>query len=222
MSMSNLAYARLAFQFFSRSARHIYQLIAGHQNPETGWAYLSYACLAKESGLTPRRVMQLVAFLEANHALEVRRGHGRGHINFYRILREEDGLPVPHRSHKKVKSETRPQEEKVKFPTPPAPEKVKSETPNSSESLQNMPDKVVETKEREKKGAPLAPFSLWPERAETKSPFWCEAHRFSHSERLPDQLPGCWCETEGLTATDGCASGRGASPLPPHSSIGVP
>ena len=68
MSMSNLAYARLAFQFFSRSARHIYQLIAGHQNPQTGWAYLSYACLAKESGLTRRRVMQLVAFLEANNA----------------------------------------------------------------------------------------------------------------------------------------------------------
>ena len=119
MSMSNLAYARLAFQFFSRSARHIYQLIAGHQNPETGWAYLSYACLAKESGLTRRRVIQLVAFLEANNALEVRRGHGRGHVNFYRILREEDGLPVPHRSPKKVKSETQPHEEKVKFPTPP-------------------------------------------------------------------------------------------------------
>jgi hypothetical protein len=167
MSMSNLAYARLAFQFFSRSARHIYQLIAGHQNPETGWAYLSYACLAKESGLSPRRVMQLVAFLEANHALEVRRGHGRGHVNFYRILREEDGLPVPHRSSKpacrqagKVKSETPIHEEKVKFPTPPEPEKVKSETPNLLESLQNMPDKVVETKEREKKGAPPAPVSL--------------------------------------------------------------
>jgi hypothetical protein len=159
MSMSNLAYARLAFQFFSRSARHIYQLIAGHQNPETGWAYLSYACLAKESGLTPRRVMQLVAFLEANHALEVRRGHGRGHVNFYRILREEDGLPVPRRSSKKVKSATPIQEEKVKFPTPPAPEKVKSETPNKLESLQNMPDKVVETKNREKKRAPVAPVS---------------------------------------------------------------
>jgi hypothetical protein len=219
MSMSNLAYARLAFQFFSRSARHIYQLIAGHQNPETGWAYLSYACLAKESGLSPRRVMQLVAFLEANHALEVRRGHGRGHVNFYRILREEDGLPVPHRSHKKVKSETRPQEEKVKFPTPPAPEKVKSETPNSSESLQNTADKVVDTKEREKKGAPVF---LPAEKAERQSPFWCEAHGFCHGERLSDQLPGCWYETEGLTATDGFASGRGASPLPPHSSIRVP
>jgi hypothetical protein len=153
MSMSNLAYARLAFQFFSRSARHIYQLIAGHQNPETGWAYLSYACLAKESGLTPRRVMQLVAFLEANHALEVRRGHGRGHVNFYRILREEDGLPVPHRSNKKVKSETRPHEEKVKFPTPPEPEKVKSETPIKLKLQGNTADKVVDTKEREKKEA---------------------------------------------------------------------
>jgi hypothetical protein len=153
MSMSNLAYARLAFQFFSRSARHIYQLIAGHQNPETGWAYLSYACLAKESGLTPRRVMQLVAFLEANHALEVRRGHGRGHVNFYRILREEDGLPVPHRSGKKVKSETPSPEKKVKFPTPPEPEKVKSDEPKPLEHLEKAVDKVVTTKERKDKEA---------------------------------------------------------------------
>jgi hypothetical protein len=180
MSMSNLAYARLAFQFFSRSARHIYQLIAGHQNPETGWAYLSYACLAKESGLTPRRVMQLVAFLEANHTLEVRRGHGRGHVNFYRILREEDGLPVPYRSPKKVKS------------APPFPEeKVKSETGNRLESLQNMLDKVVDTKEREKKEAPVF---LSPEKAERQSPFWCEAHGFIHSERLDDHRPDCWLE----------------------------
>jgi hypothetical protein len=186
--MSNLAYARLAFQYFSRSARHIYQLIAGHQNLETGWAYLSYACLAKESGLTPRRVMQLVAFLEANHALEVRRGHGRGHVNFYRILREEDGLPVPRRSSKKVKSATPSPEEKVKFPTPPEPEKVKSETPIQLELQENTADKVVDTKEREKKEVPVF---LPPEKAERQSPFWCEAHAFCHSERLPDQLPGC-------------------------------
>jgi hypothetical protein len=161
MSMSNLAYARLAFQFFSRSARHIYQLIAGHQNPETGWAYLSYACLAKESGLTPRRVMQLVAFLEANHALEVRRGHGRGNVNFYRILREEDGLPIPSKRRKKVKSGTPLPEEKVKFPTPPEPEKVKSETPKPLESLAKAVDKVVTPKERKEKEAP--PVSLSPQ-----------------------------------------------------------
>jgi hypothetical protein len=38
MSMSNLAYARTAYKSFSRSARHLMQLIGGHQNPLTGWA----------------------------------------------------------------------------------------------------------------------------------------------------------------------------------------
>jgi hypothetical protein len=163
MSMSNVAYARLAFQSFSRSARHIYQLIASHQNMQTGWAYLSFMILSKESGLTRRRVMHLVAFLEANHALEVHRGHGRGHVNFYRVLREEDGLPVPPTSAKKVKSVTPLPAQKVKFPTPPEPEKVKSESHNPLQSLHNLPDKVVKTKEREKKGAPVAPVSLSPQ-----------------------------------------------------------
>jgi hypothetical protein len=160
MSMSNLAYARCAYKSFSRSARHLLQLIAGHQSLQTGWAFLSYQCLSDESSLTRRRVMQLVAFLEANHALEVHRGHGRGHVNFYRILREEDGLPVPHWGGKKVKSAGM---EKVKFPTAPAPEKVKSDTGNVSETLRIKPDKVVETKEKEKKGAPPAPVSLSPQ-----------------------------------------------------------
>jgi hypothetical protein len=160
MSMSNLAYARCAYKSFSRSARHLLQLIAGHQNLQTGWAYLSYRCLSDESSLTRRRVIQLVAFLEANHALEVHRGHGRGHVNFYRILREEDGLPVPHRSGQKVKFEGA---ETVKFPTPPASEKVKSETGKGLGLLLKVPDKVVETKEREKKGAPPAPVFLSPQ-----------------------------------------------------------
>jgi hypothetical protein len=162
MSMSNLAYARCAYKSFSRSARHLLQLIAGHQSLQTGWAFLSYLCLSEESSLTRRRVIQLVALLEAQGVLEVHRGHGRGHVNFYRILREEDGLPVPFRSNKKVKSETPIHEEKVKFPTPPEPEKVKSETPKPLELLKDVPDKVVNTKEREKKGAPPAPFSLSP------------------------------------------------------------
>ena len=163
MSMSNLAYARCAYKSFSRSARHLLQLIAGHQNLQTGWAYLSYLCLSDESGLTRRRVIQLVALLEARGVLEVRRGHGRGHVNFYRILREEDGLPVPHRSTKKVKSETSFQEEKVKFPTPPELEKVKCEPSKSLELLTDTAHKVVNTKERENKAekpAFLSPMDL--------------------------------------------------------------
>jgi hypothetical protein len=112
-----------------------------------------------ESGLTRRRIIQLVVLLEAHHMLEVRRGHGRGHVNFYRILREEDGLPVPHRSTKKVKSATPSAGEKVKFPTPPEPEKVKSEAPKSLESLSDAIDKVAENKEREEKADTPVSFS---------------------------------------------------------------
>jgi hypothetical protein len=159
MSMTNLAYARCAYKSFSRSCRHLLQLIAGHQSLQTGWAYLSYLCLSDESGLTRRRVMQLVAMLEVRGVLEVRRGHGRGHVNFYRILREEDGLPLP---HKKVKSTTPPPQEKVKFPTPPPEKKVKFETRKSLESLEKAVGKVViNTKEREDKEA--QPVSLSPQ-----------------------------------------------------------
>ncbi len=156
-SLSNLAYSRIAYKSFSRSARHILQLIAGHQSLQTGWAYLSYLCLSDESGLTRRRIIQLVALLEECHVLEVRRGHGRGHVNFYRILQEEDGLPVPHRREKKVKSGTPSPREKVKFPTPPEPEKVKSEPAKCLESLANAIDKVVNTKERKEKAPQPCP-----------------------------------------------------------------
>jgi hypothetical protein len=158
MCMDNLAYARIAYKSFSRSARHLMQLIGSHQNPATGWAYLSYACLSEESSLTRRRVIQLVALLEAKGVLDVHRGHGRGHVNFYRILREDDGLPVPRKRGKKVKSETPLSEEKVKFPTPPQPEKVKSQPAKPLESLAKAVAKVVTTKEREDKEE--QPFSL--------------------------------------------------------------
>jgi hypothetical protein len=160
MSLTTLAYARRAYKSFSRSARHVCQLIASHQALETGWAYVSYTCLADEASLTPRRVMQLVAVLEEKHAIEVRRGHGRGHTNFYRILDEHTGQPVPPRAAKKVKSAGDAGAEKVKFPTPPAAEKVKSETPNARQSLRKAPAKDIETKERKTKAAPAAPCSL--------------------------------------------------------------
>jgi hypothetical protein len=165
MCMDNLAYARCAYKSFPRSARHLMQLIGSHQSPVTGWAYLSYACLSEEASLTRRRVIQLVALLEAKDVLEVRRGHGRGHVNFYRILREEDGLPIPHRASKKVKSKTQVPDEKVKFPTPPEPEKVKSEPSNILESLQNRAHKVVDTKERKDKAE--MPVGQAPEQGES-------------------------------------------------------
>jgi hypothetical protein len=61
------------------------------------------------------------------------------------------------RSDRQVKSSGA---EKVKFPSPPATEKVKSETTNAQQPLRKVHGKEVETKGREKRGVPPAPFSL--------------------------------------------------------------
>jgi hypothetical protein len=174
MPMATVAYARRAYKSFSRSARHISQLIASHQTLETGWAYIGYDCLADESSLTPRRVMQLVACLEDSHVLEVRRGHGRGHVNFYRLLDEHTGAPVPVRTAKKVKIPTASPAEKVKFPTPPAAEKVKSESGNLPKALGNIARKVVQDKEKKDKDAPTAPRELTWDKPEQQHCFWCD------------------------------------------------
>jgi hypothetical protein len=69
----------------TRSARTLLLIIASHVNPDTGWAWPSLPTLAQETRLTVRRVIQLVQVLEALGELEVRRGRGRGHVNFYRV-----------------------------------------------------------------------------------------------------------------------------------------
>jgi hypothetical protein len=161
MSNSTLAQVRSSSQS-KGSARLLLFVIASHVNPDTGWAWPSLETLAHEIALTRRRVIQLIHVLETLGELTVRRGQGRGHVNFYRVN-------VP--AGKKVKSPTRKSEisdlEKVKCPSP------------------------ERNREREKKGAPLAPVIHVNEKPETDNPFWCEAHGFCHSERLDDHLPGC-------------------------------
>jgi hypothetical protein len=97
MSMDTIAHVRTAYKFLPRSARHLLLVIASHQNHDTGWAWPSYPTLAEETGFTCRRLIQLVKGLELAHVIEVRRGHGRGHSNFYRILPspEENVKSVP-------------------------------------------------------------------------------------------------------------------------------
>jgi hypothetical protein len=42
-----------------------------------------------------------------------------------------------------------------------------------------------------KEGATRNMFEIWLDKAERQSPYWCEAHRFCHVERLPDHWPDC-------------------------------
>ena len=176
MSMEMVAYVRTHSKS-TRSARTLLLVIASHVNPNTGWAWPSLDTLAHETGLQRRRTIDLIHLLERLGELEVRRSHGRGHVNFYRV----HGTPA-----EKVQFSPRKgamlRAEKVQFPTAKGAisdrEKVQSVAPKS-------------TREREKKEAPSAPFSLSPEKPEQHNPFWCDVHGFCHGERLPDRHPDC-------------------------------
>jgi hypothetical protein len=84
MSISTVAQVRSSSKS-TRSARTLLLVIASHVNPDTGWAWPSLATLARETAVTVQHVIRLIRGLEALGELEVRRGHGRGHVNFYRI-----------------------------------------------------------------------------------------------------------------------------------------
>ena len=169
MSMSSVAQVRSSSKS-TRSARTLLLVIASHVNPDTGWAWPSLATLARETAVTVQHVIRLIRGLEALGELEVRRGHGRGHANFYRI-REIPAEPSISKPRKSNISEGR-----------------KS---NISDG-ENLTSRLVKsTREREKKGAPPAPVSLSPNKPEQHNPFWCGAHGFCHGERLPDHRPDC-------------------------------
>jgi hypothetical protein len=84
MSISTVAQVRSSSKS-TRSARTLLLVIASHINHDTGWAWPSLDRLADETTLTRRHVIRLITQLEALGELEVRRGHGRGHVNFYRV-----------------------------------------------------------------------------------------------------------------------------------------
>jgi Helix-turn-helix domain len=169
MSISTVAQVRSSSKSHG-SARTLLLVIASHVNPDTGWAWPSLDTLARETGLRRRRTINLIQLLENIGELEVRRGQGRGHVNFYRVhvTPDETVQSVP---AEKVQSSAR------KGATLP-PEKVQSVAPKSKSK-------------REKKGAPAAPVSLSHDKPEMHNPFWCDAHGFCHGQCLPDHRRDC-------------------------------
>jgi hypothetical protein len=188
MSMATVAQVRAASKS-TRSARTLLLIIASHVNPDTGWAWPSLATLAQETAVTVQHVIRLIRRLEALGELEVRRGRGRGHVNFYRV-REFTAAPNTSGPRKSNISSSR---------------KPNIATPRKSHitPLENVTSRLVERhREREWKRTPVA---MSRDKPETHSPFWCPAHGFCHGERLPDHRPNCWVElphdVEGLQST---------------------
>jgi hypothetical protein len=196
-------------------AHHLLENIAQHVNMHTGEAFdLSVERLADRLDVTPQWVRQLRTRLVETGELIVKQSRGR-HCNVYVIPYErcpacQGGNPklefpvdsIPDDSNPQVdipQPETQPE-------TPPVPTRNSDPAnPKLGEAFKGLLERIEVRKEfkdikEKKEGATRKSIEGWLDKPERLSPYWCEVHDFCHSERLPDQLPGCVRERDGATS----------------------
>jgi hypothetical protein len=187
-------------------AHHLLEYIAQHVNRHTGEAFdLSVERLADRLDVTPQWVRQLRTRLVETGELIVRQSRGR-HCNVYVIPYErcpacQGANPkaelrvdfIPDDTNPKVEtSQPASQPETLATPT----RNYEAANPKLWEAIDILLARIEQWKEykeeKEKKEGPTRKsMERWEDKAERRSPFWCEVHGFCHSERLPDSLPDC-------------------------------
>jgi hypothetical protein len=187
-------------------AHHLLQHIAQHVNMHTGEAFgPSVERLADRLDVTPQWVRQLRARLVAEGELILKPSRGR-HPNVYIIPYERcpacQGInPKVELPVESIPDETNPQVEDLQ-PETFTPSTRNSEPPNPKlrepcaavpQRIEVRKDSFKDVKER-KESATRKLIEIWLDKPERLSPFWCEAHGFCHSERVPDQHPDCRLE----------------------------
>jgi hypothetical protein len=189
------------------TAHHLLEYIALHVNMHTGEAFeLTVERLAHRLEVTPQWVGRLLNRLIASGELSVQRSRGR-HPNVYRIPYER--CHVCQGDNPKLEFGVHRDRDHVN-PKLPAfqPQTEGPATPNSlghnpklrrrstAHLTRIEPSKdVKDLKERKESATPN--FEIQGlDKPERQSRWWCEAHGFCHSERLPDHRADCVQERE--------------------------
>jgi hypothetical protein len=183
-------------------AHHLLEYIAQHVNMHTGEAFdLSVERLADRLDVTPQWVRQLRTRLVEMGELLVKQSRGR-HPNVYVIPYErcpacQGGNPKVELPVENIPDEINPQVDAPKPETLPAPTRNSAPpNPKLGETFKVLlerigPQKDVKEVKERKEGATRNSIEGWLDKPERRSPFWCEAHGFCHSERLGDHQPDC-------------------------------
>jgi hypothetical protein len=183
-------------------AHHLLEYIAQHVNMHTGEAFnLSVERLADRLEVTPQWVRQLRTRLVETGELIVRQSRGR-HPNVYVIPYErcpacQGGNPKLELPVENIPDEINPQVDAPQPETLPAPTRNSAPpNPKLGETFKVLlerigPQKDVKEVKEKKEGTTRNSIEGWLDKPERRSPFWCEAHGFCHSERLGDHQPDC-------------------------------
>jgi hypothetical protein len=187
-------------------AHHLLSSIAQHVNRHTGEAFdLSVERLADRLDVTPQWVRQLRIRLVETGELIVKQSRGR-HPNVYIIPYKrcpacQGGNPkvelpvdnIPDESNPQVdvpQPETQPESPAISTRNYDGPNPKLGETFETLLARIEHRKDVKEVKER-KEAATRNSIEGSLDKPERRSPFWCEAHGFCHSERLGDHQPDC-------------------------------
>ena len=194
-------------------AHHLLEQIALHVNRYTGDAFgPSVERLADRLEVTPQWVRQLRSRLVAEGELILKQQSRGRHANVYVIPWErcpacqgrnpQAELPVeinPDESNPQVglPDDINPQVAVLQpeIFTPPtrnsAVPNPKLKEPFASVLARIEARKDFKEEKEKKEEATRKSMEGWRDKAERRSPFWCEAHGFSHSERLGDHRSDC-------------------------------
>jgi hypothetical protein len=183
-------------------AHHLLSYIAQHVNMHTGEAFdLSVERLADRLDVTPQWVRQLRTRLVETGELIVKQSRGR-HPNVYVIPYErcpacQGGNPQVELPVDNIPDDSNPQVDAPQPETLPAPTRNSAPpNPKLGETFKVLlkrigPQKDVKEVKEKKEGTTRNSIEGWLDKPERRSPFWCEAHGFCHSERLGDHQPAC-------------------------------
>lgn len=188
------------------TAHHLLEFIALHTNMHTGEAFaLTVDRLAHRLDVTPQWIGQLRARLVQAGELIVKQSRGR-HPNVYIIPYER--CPACQGANPKLefRDDDLPDACNPKV-GPSQPQSVEPATPKSdlanpkvgSRSTARLvrvePQKdFKDLKEKNERGPTPNVEREGMDKPEMRSPFWCSAHGFCHSERLPDHRLDCVLE----------------------------
>jgi hypothetical protein len=180
------------------TARQLLQDIALHVNRHTGEAFeLSVERLAHRLDVTPQWTRRLLARLLASGELIIQRSRGR-HPNVYRIPYERCHACQAANPKLEVPVDLNPDAVNPKLQSPQpetgAPPTRNSAPPKTLGKVLRFQGVQPETGGRkeiikiERRSDFITSLSDKPE---MRSRWWCDAHGFCHSERLPDHRPDC-------------------------------
>jgi DNA-binding transcriptional MocR family regulator len=160
----------------TRACQKLLIVLAHYENARTGLCCPGHEVLSRKLMVSKRQVIRLVKQSQKDGWLDVIPGQGRGHLSVYKLK-----LPPPEEPPIKGDISRNDAGGKGDF--------LSQTHSRKGDILGRAYKEVEQTRDKTEQESSARAF-----KPEMQSPFWCEAHGYAHSARLPNPPDGCYLE----------------------------